>query len=133
MRTITAAFPIPTQAASSQAHSWIDALAAFGVPYLCYAGDGRRIHVSERARDLIDGSQGADGLAQQADRVVAEELRTPRWHPGLEQFPLVREVRTSSQRLLLCVHVARSAVAGVAVVVIMTEIVVGRELANRQS
>lgn len=54
------------------------ALDVFGIPHLIYECDGRCVHVSAAAAELMNGLVRFDVLRQQSDRLAAEALAAPR-------------------------------------------------------
>ncbi len=53
-------------------------LELFGVPHLIYGSDGRCVHVSAAAAELMNGPARFDALRQQCHRLAAEALAAPR-------------------------------------------------------
>ena len=70
--------PADESAADGRATASLDALEVFRVPHLIYGSDGRCVHVSPAAAELMSGPARFDVLLQQADRLAADVLATPR-------------------------------------------------------
>jgi DNA-binding CsgD family transcriptional regulator len=120
MSPTTSAYRIPQRARSGdQPHPWIRALDVFGIPFICYALDGRRIHVSRSAHDLASDPVTGTAIGRQADRLAADELSGRTTTLQIGQFALVREQPMAGGEIVLGVHLARPAVSEICVVIVV--------------
>jgi len=93
------------------------ALELFGVPHLIYESDGRCVHVSAQAAELMSGPARFDVLRQQSDRLAAQVLAAQSPHgPACEE---TARVPASSGPYTLTVYAVRAEGAAPRVVVVM--------------
>jgi DNA-binding CsgD family transcriptional regulator len=109
-----------------QLHPWIRALEVFGIPFLCYAIDGRRIHTSLGARELLQNSSVALAVERQAEQAIVKELGWTHPQPQIGQFALVREVTNCAAAIVLAVHLIRPAANDVSAVLVFRPYVAER-------
>jgi DNA-binding CsgD family transcriptional regulator len=104
---------------SEPAHTWLRTLDAFSVPFLCYAGDGRRTYTCRSAAELLRRGRDGAAIGDRADRAVGEELARKSSLLHIGQFALVREVPLVVPAMLLAVHLARPAGGDTTAVVVL--------------
>jgi DNA-binding CsgD family transcriptional regulator len=104
---------------ADQAHSALRSLEIFGVAFLCYDADGRRGYVSRAAAELLDSSAISEAAAGRVDRIVAQQLGSPKPSLQLGRFALAREISAKPVAARISIYVARPALEDVAAVVVI--------------
>jgi DNA-binding CsgD family transcriptional regulator len=104
---------------ADQAHTALRSLEIFGVAFLCYDADGRRIFASRPAAELLDSGAISEAAASRLDRIVAQQLATPKPSLQLGRFALTREISVNPAPATIGIYVARPALEDVAVVVVI--------------
>ena len=118
MRAIRSSLPreSPTRPVEAE-HPWIRALEIFGVSFACYGADGSRRYEFSGVPVDANECEAWNGLLQQADRVVAEELDGTRPHLHVGRLALVREIPATVGGAVLAVYAARGGDFGAVIVV----------------
>jgi DNA-binding CsgD family transcriptional regulator len=119
MRIAPFAHVSAADAPRTQRHPWLHALELFAVPFVCYSPDGRRIDVSQFARQFADATPDGATLFAQVDRIVADELQRSQSCLRFGRLALVRQSPSCFQTATLSVYIARPSLDGVAAVVTM--------------
>jgi DNA-binding CsgD family transcriptional regulator len=101
-----------------QAHSALRSLEIFGVAFICYDAEGRRGYASRSAAEFLES--GAIGeAASRVDRIVVQQLASPKLYLQIGRFALAREIAVTQGLATIAIYLARPGLEDVAAVVVI--------------